>query len=258
MTHERTRKPIVDVYGDDFETAVKHGMELYWSDSTPKKRLDQRGGRSGFTRFVNARVEGKLTEVAFGRFLEHEYGIQSQVDWRIYGDYDETDDGDLQYIVDDDGNERPPAVEFDVKKTKPWNQWLAIRTEVYESIPDDAPIILGKMILEDDMVVDEWQDAESWTTVRNQRRFDDRLRQYTNEHFPMSVEFVGSAYPDEFTDEFDEGDRLYDPDTGRKLGGGLRRDNVGIHVSDLNCTVRRWNRIVDEITDDYPIEYDEL
>lgn len=257
MTMSNDYQPTVDVYADDFETALKHGMELWWDGSTPTKRLDQRDGRSGFTRFVNARAEGKLAEVAFSRFLEHDYEIRSQVDWRIYGDYEQTDHGDLQYLVGDDGSEYKPAVEFDLKKTKPWNQWLAIRKEIFDQHPDDAPFILSKLSLPDDMVVDEYEDTDDWTTVTSKIDYQRTLNDYVSEHFPLSVELVGSAYKDEFTDTFDKGDRLYDPDTGRELGGGLRRDNKGIHVDDLIATEERWNRIVDDITGDNPISYTE-
>lgn len=250
--------PTIKVYADDFKTAVKHGMELWWDGSTPTKRLDQRDGRSGFTRFVNARAEGKLSEVAFSRFLQYNYGIESQVDWRIYGDYDVTDEGDLQYILGDDGEEYKPAVEFDVKKTKPWNQWMAIRTEIFNKHPEDAPFILTKLTLPDDMIVDEWNDADEWSEVESQLKFSNRFEEYVQDHFPLEVEIVGTAYSDEFTDFFEQGDKLYDPDSGRKLGGGLRRPNKGIHVSDLIATEERWDRIVDEITDDNPVEYEHL
>jgi hypothetical protein len=248
----------IDVYADDFKTALKHGMELWWDGSTPTKRLDQRGGRNGFTRFVNARAEGKLSEVAFSRFLKYEYGIESQVDWRIYGSYEETDEGDLQYLVGDDGDEYTPAVEFDVKKTKPWNSWLAIRTEIFEPHPENAPFILTKLTLEDDLMMDEWADTDDWTAVETSQKFDRRFNRYVSENFPLEVEIVGTAYPDEFTDHFDKGDKLYDPDTGRKLGGPLRRPNKGIHVDDLIDGPQRWNRIVEEITGDNPISYELL
>jgi len=248
----------IDVYADDFKTALKHGMELWWDGSTPTKRLDQRDGRSGFTRYVNARAEGKLSEVAFSRFLKYNFGIESQVDWRIYGSYDETDEGDLQYLLGDDGEEYTPAVEFDVKKTKPWNSWLAIRTEIFGPHPDDAPFILTKLTLEDDLILDPWEDTNDWTEVNKDQTFNQRFNRYVNGTFPLEVEIVGTAYPDEFTDDFDKGDKLYDPDTGRKLGGPLRRPNAGIHVDDLIDGEERWNRIVDEITGDNPISYEHI
>lgn len=251
-------QPTISVGTGGFKTALKHGMELWWDGSTPTKRLDQRGGRSGFTRYVNARVEGKLAEVAFSRFLERDFGIESQVDWRIYGDYDETDDGDLQYLVGDDGEQYLPAVEFDVKKTKPWNQWLAIRSEIFDQHPDDAPFVLTKLTLENDLILDEFEDAGDWIDVVNDPSFQSKYDRYTRSEFPLDVEIVGTAYPDEFTDVFEQGDRLYDPETGRELGGPLRRPNSGIHVSDLYASRSRWNRVVGDIVGDNPISHDLL
>jgi hypothetical protein len=248
----------INVYASQLQEALKHGMELWWSGTTPTKRLDQRGGRSGFTRFVNARIEGKLAEEAFAQFLKYDFGIDSQVDYRIYGSYDTTDHGDLQYLVGDDGGEYKPAVEFDVKKTKPYNSWLAIRDETYEKHPIEAPYILTKLSIDDDIELDEWEDEDDWREVKNDTRFGERLESFTQQYFPLTVEIVGTAYKPEFTDDFDKGDYLYDPDTGRELGNGLRRPNQGIHVDDLIATEERWNRVVDEITGDNPISYDEL
>jgi hypothetical protein len=251
-------QPTIEVYEEDVQTACKHGMELWWDGSTPTQRLDQRNGRSGFTRYVNARIEGKLAEVAFSRFLEHEYEVRSQVDWRIYGDYNTTDYGDLQYIVGDENGQYKPAVEFDVKKTKPWNQWLAIRREIFEKHPDDAPFILTKLLLEDDLIVDQWEDTGDWTEVVNDMQFVETFNAYVEDTLPIEVEIVGSAYKDDFTDDFESGDRLYNPRSGEKLGGPLRRDNKGIHVSDLVATEDRWNRIVSDIVGDNPVTYSAL
>lgn len=253
-----TYQPTIDVYADAFETAIRHGMELYWDGSTPTKRLDQRDGRSGFTRYVNGRVEGKLGEVAVSQFLLYDFGIDSQVDWRIYGDYDMTDNGDLQYLVGSDGEHYPPAVEFDTKTTKPWNQWLAMRDEIFHKIPDDAPIILTKLSLDEDLIVDEWENSNDWQRVSSDITFRERFNDYVADYFPLQVGVVGATYKDEFTDHFDEGDRLYDPDTGRELGGPLRRDNMAIHVDDLVATKDRWNRVVSEIVGDNPIDYDRI
>jgi hypothetical protein len=251
-------QPTFTVYASQFEDALRHGAELYWDGSTPKKRLDQRDGRSGFTRFVNARVEGKLGEEAFSQFCKYDYGIDSQVDYRIYGDYDTTDHGDLQYLIGDDRNTYPPAVEFDVKCTKPWNSWLALRDEVFNPHPENAPFILTKLSIEDDLIMDEWEDAPNWKAVRNDTRFAERIEAFEEDHFPLDVEIVGTAYKHEFTDDFDQGDYLYDPESGRKLGDGLRRPNMGIHVDDLTATEDRWNRVIDEITGDNPISYEKI
>lgn len=248
-------KPTIHVYSGDLRRAIKHGAELWWDGSTPKKRLDQRNGRNGFTRYVNARIEGKMSEVAFSRFLEHRYGIESRVDWRIYGDYETTDDGDLQHIVGDDGDRYKPAVEFDIKKTKPWNQWLAIRSEIYDPHPDDAPFILTKLTLEEDIILDEWKNAGVWAEMGNKLRFNERVEDYVDEHFPLEVELTGIAYKDDFTDHFDKGDRLYDKSSGNEIGPPLRRPNAGIHVSDLRSEKEDWNRVVAEITGDNPITY---
>jgi len=239
-------QPTLTIGREAFETALKHGVELWFDGSTPTARLDQRNGRNGFTRYVNARIEGKLAEVAFANFIEYNYGVVGKVDWRIYGEYEQTDHGDLQWVTYGDGQQQP-AVEFDVKKTKPYNQWLAIRTEIFNQHPDDAPFILTKLQLKDDIELRQFESYDDFAAIKNSKDYQQTLRRYVDNNRPVEVEIVGTAYPDEFTDHFEQGDRLYDPDTGRKLGGGLRRPNKGIHVSDLIATEDRWDRIVDEI-----------
>jgi len=251
-----TRDTTVELYESQFKAGIKHGAELYWDDSTPRKRLDQRGDRNGFTRYVNARVEGKLGEEAFRQFLRSNYGIESQVDYRIYGDYTVTDSGDLQYLIGDDGEHYEPAVEFDVKKSKPWNSWLLIRSSIFAAHPDDAPYILTTLSLEDDLIMDEWADAGSWSDVLASSTFNERYNRYVNGRFPIEAEIVGTAYPDEFTEHFDQGDTLFDPDTGSTMGGGLRCNNEGIHVDQLIDTPERWDRVVSDIVGDNPITHE--
>lgn len=253
--HELT--PTIEIGREILPIAVKHGCELWWDGSTPTARLDQRDGRDGFTRFVNARIEGKLSEVAFKKFLHDYFDIDSAVDWRIYGEYTETDNGDLRCLEGDD-EQYEPAVEFDIKKTKPWNQWLAIRAEIYRKFDDSDPIILTKHAIQDDLVMDEFSDTDAWSAVDSDSRFRDRLLEFAETQFPVDVELVGTAYPPEFTDYFEQGEKLYDPDTGASLGGPLRRNNHGIHVDDLDARAVRWNRIASEIVGDRPITYTPL
>lgn len=240
-------QPTVTVERDVLPMIVEHAMELYWDGSTPTKRLDERDDSSRFTRFVNARIEGKLTEVAFTQLLEDQFNVGAAVDYRIYGDYTTTDNGDLQYLVDDAGEHYEPGVEFDLKKTKPWNSWLAVREEIYDKIDDDAPVILTKMRIEPELQVDPWETADGWDSVNENDEFRDRLLDYSGKAFPVEVDFVGTAYPYEFTDHFDQGSKLYNPDTGNDIGPPLKRPNEGIAVGDLDSRAERWNRIVAEI-----------
>lgn len=246
-------KPYVKVGRESLPIAIKHGMELWWDESTPTKRLDERSESSQFTRFVNGRIEGKLAEVAFTDVLQNWFDVEAEVDWRIYGDYETTDNGDLLHVIDDDGNEHPLGVDFDIKKTKPWNSWLAVRNEIFEKIDDEAPILLSKMRIEDDIQLDEWEDTNSWEDVDSDDEFRRRLLDFADENFPVEVEFVGSAYKHEFEESFEKGDFLYDPNTGDDLGK-LKRPNEGIFVDNLDARAIRWNRIVAEICANMPAD----
>lgn len=239
--------PNITIGRESLPIAIKHGLELWWDESTPTARLDDRDGSSKFSRYVNSRVEGKLCEVAFADFLQQQFGLDSAVDWRIYGDYETTDDGDLQYLENDDGDEFDLSSELEIKKTKPWNSWLAIRDCSFDRIPDDAPIVLTKMRIEDDINVDPWIDVGDWSTVDEDDEFRRRLLAFADDAFPVDVELVGTAYKDEFSEHFSKGDRLYDPINGTKLGAPLKRNNHGMFVDNLNNTAARWNRVVSDI-----------
>ncbi len=250
--HGDDYKPTIEVTRESLPVAIEHGMKLWWDKSTPTKRLDDRSGSSKFTRFVNARIEGKLSEVAFCQLLDEVFDVEGQVDWRIYGDYDITDEGDIQYLVDDYGNEHPPGVHFDLKKTKPWNKWLAVRKEIFDKTDPKAPIVLSKMRIEEDLQLDEWESTNDWDAVDQDDRFRSRLLDFAEKVFPVHVEFVGSAYPHEFNETFEKGERLYHPQSGKRIGPELKRPNEAILVSNLNSTVERWNRIVGEICSEMP------
>ena len=245
-------RPVIGVGRESLPIAIKHGMELWWDESSPTKRLDNRAGSSQFTRFVNGRIEGKLAEVAFTDLLSSHFNVDACVDWRIYGEYDVTDEGDLHYLLDDEGEQYPPGVHFDIKKTKPWNSWLAVRKEIFDKIDDEAPVVLSKMRIADDIQLDEWESTNSWEEVDQDDQFRSRVLDFADAMFPIDVEFVGSAYPHEFEDSFAKGDRLYDPVSGSRIGPELKRPNEGIFVENLNSTPERWNRIVSEICSEMP------
>ncbi len=249
----RSYTPTITVTEEIVPLLVQHGMELFWDGSTPTQRLDDRDNSSKFTRFVNARIEGKLSEVAFTQLLEQQFGVPAAVDLRIYGDYTTTDNGDLYYLVANDGTKYEPGVEFDIKKTKPWNSWLAIREEIYDKIDPEAPVLLTKSHIDSELHVGRWENTGDFEEVSNDDTFRERLTSYTDAMFPVEVEFVGSAYPHEFTDHFDQGDRLYTPgNKSSKLGPPLKRSNKGIPVQDLDTSPHRWNRIIADICSNMP------
>lgn len=258
QTTSESFEPTVTVGREYLPICVQHGMELWWDDSTPTKRLDQREDSSQFTRFVNARIEGKLSEVAFMLLLEEHFDVRSAVDWRIYGDYQTTDDGDLQYILDDDDERHDLGCFFDIKKTKPWNQWLAIREEIYERYDDTDPIILTKHNIDQDLPVSRWSDCSDWSSVDQNELFRERLLEFASDVFPLHIEFSGTAYPTEFEEFFEEGERLYDLTSGSRIGPELRRPNEAIHVEHLKNTPQRWNRVVSEIIGDNDIDWEPL
>lgn len=243
----------VTVDRTQFRTALKHGFELWHDDSTPKKRLDQRGGNDGFTRYTNCRVRGKLAEVAFVQFLRQEFDVDGSVDWRVYGDYDTTDDGDIQYLIDEDGTEVDPAADVEIKKTKSFNSWLAIRESAYERHPDDAPIVVCTMYLDEDVDVDEWQPWGEWPA--EDWKFEQRLRNYEEKYFPLDIQIEGAVYKDEFTHHFDAGDNLFDPnDPDHTYNATMRMSNEAVPMQDLPNDQQRWERVVDDIVGDHDID----
>lgn len=258
FTPTATFQPTITITREVLPVAIRHGCELWWDNSAQEKRLDQRDGKDGFTRFVNARVEGKIAEVAVSALLEEAFDVKSAVDWRIYGDYTETDHGDLQYLQDTDGNQYKPAVEFDTKKTKPWNQWLLVRDGILNGFDTEVPIILTKLSIPGDIELDKFESYNTWNQVDVNETFRERILDFAATNFPLDVECVGSVYTDEFTDTFEKGSRLYDPSTGTNIGSRLRCKNKGIHVSEIPNTPVRWNRVVNDIIGDNPIEYTPL
>jgi hypothetical protein len=252
MQNDATVDAHVQVDRDMLPIAIQHGMELWWDGSTPTKRLDEREGSSKFTRFVNSRIEGKMAEVAFSKLLKNRFGVNSSVDWRIYGEYTTTDDGDLQHIIDDTGEQYDLGTDLEIKKTKPWNSWLAIRSEIYEKVPDDAPIVLTKLRIEDELKVDEWKDANEWDDVDTDGVFRDRLLEFADNNYPLDVEFVGAVYKPEFTDYFNKGDKLYRPGSGETMGPPLKRPNYGIHVDEMPDSPSRWNAVVADTCENAP------
>jgi len=239
-------QPEVEVSKEDMLRAMRHGMELYWDGSTPTHRLDQRGGRSGFTRYVNARIEGKLGEVAFCEFLEEYYGIEAEADFRIYGDYTVTDDGDVRRMRSVGSEEwHTPERCPEIKKSKRSHSWLAVRESVYDRVDSEVPFVLTQMDLRQDIELDDWDNGDETGVVPADM---DRIESYADEYFPLQVKLAGTAYKDEFTDYIEQGEKLPKPqDRSETLPAQMRRNNYGVPVEELDCSRTRWNRVVEEM-----------
>jgi hypothetical protein len=119
-----------------------------------------------------------------------------------------------------------------------------------------VPIVLTKLSIPGDINMDSFESFDTWQQVDRNDEFRQRILEFAEQNFPLEVDIKGAVYTDEFTDSFEQGSRLYDPETGSAIGSSLRCDNAGIHVSDIPNDPIRWNRVVDDIVGSHPIEYD--
>jgi hypothetical protein len=90
--------------------------------------------------------------------------------------------------------------------------------------------------------MDRFESFNTWQQVDRNDEFRQRILEFAERQFPLDVEIVGAVYPDEFTDTFEKGSRLYDPTNGTQIGSSLRCDNAGIHVN--NIAIARHDRIL--------------
>ncbi|USZ67460.1 hypothetical protein NGM10_12065 [Halorussus salilacus] len=237
-----------------FRRALRHGMALWYDQSSPTKDWGAGVGSGDnertMTKFVADRIEGKLGEVAFQRLLDEEFGVESTVDWDVYGDIEETDDADLGGIGPD--GEYPPGVGFDVKKTKPRNLWLAVRASIWRDHGDADPFVLCKLDLPDRVGLEPWADAGTYPD--DDPEFERAVAEWCERHLPISVSVVGYAEKRDFTDFFERGDRLYHPGGGFDIGPRLKTDNRGIPVEDLRADREAWNELVERVVEGTPVD----
>lgn len=238
--------------------ALRHGMELWYDESSPTKDWGKGVGNSDnertLTKFVADRIEGKLGEVAFQRLLDEEFGVESTVDWDVYGDIETTDEADLGGIGPD--GDYSPGVAFDVKKTKPRNLWLAVRASIWRDHDDTDPFVLCKLQLPERIDLEPWTDAGAYPD--DDPEFERTVAEWCDSHLPVSVSVVGYAEKQAFTDFFERGDRLYHPNGGYDIGPPLKTDNRGIPVADLRADREAWNELVERIVGDAPVDWQPL
>lgn len=241
-----------------FRKALRHGMELWYDQSSPTKDWGEGVGRGDnertITKFVADRIEGKLGEVAFQQTLAEEFGVESTVDWSVYGDIEVTDEADLEGIGPD--GEYSPGVAFDVKKTKPKNLWMAVRASIWRDHDDTDPFVLAKLELPERVDLEPWADAGTYPD--DDPAFEQTVTEWCERHLPVSASVVGFAEKREFTDFFERGERLYHPGGGFDIGPHLKTDNRGVPVEELRSSRSAWNELVERIVGDAPVDWQPL
>lgn len=237
--------------------AVRHGMELWYDESSPTQDwgegVTNDSNERSFTKFVADRVEGKLGEAAFKQMLHKEFGIQAKIDWSVYGQIDLTDEADLKSLIQE-GNSYPPAESFDVKKTKPDNLWLAVRESIWKDHNKSDPFILVLLELPQRIKLDRWDNKKEYPG--NDPVLEQTLTDWGNDHLPIEAEIAGWVEKQEFTHRFERGGRLHLPwNSDRQIGPPLKTNNRGIPVNDLHSSPEKWNELINRIVGDNSIDW---
>lgn len=166
---------------------------------------------------------GKLAEIAFCRFLQDHWGLPVAPDLTIYPSQAAIDYGqDLAWMPTGFCRAR-----IDVKASKPRSLWLLVDREKFQS---DAYVFVRIHL---DSV---------------------RLEDPGPEPISILCEVCGFAYYHDFISRagsphylHQKGSCLYDPDSGRPIGGTLYRDNIGVPLASLRRTKAEWDAFAEWI-----------
>lgn len=244
-------RPTYQLTGEEVKRAIRHGVEMWYDDSSPMSDWDPRSNDRSMTKFVGDRVEGKVAEVAFMKFLEDGFGLEMEVDYEIYGDISITDDGDIESLTDGLGRSHPPAITVDVKKTKPKNMWLAVRESRWKEYRPTDVFVLCKTKIQR-VNIDEMAD-ETWTEG------EPAVETWAEKISPLDVKICGFKQKNELRYTFDRGERLHTPDDETyEIGPPLKTKNKATPVKSLKAGIDDWNSLMENVVGDRPLHWSEL
>jgi len=95
-------------------------------------------------KFIRNHTQGKIGEVALSVLFREAFNIDSTVNMEPFEGNLQTDNGDLESIEG-----RQPRCSFDIKTTKKYNKWIAIRESIWKGHEPLDPILIALVEPED-------------------------------------------------------------------------------------------------------------
>jgi hypothetical protein len=224
---------------EDYIKSVKFALKL-WYSGKPKGDWRSTGTRRDLGDYITDWAEGKLAEIAFGKFLERNWGVKAELDFKVYPGLRAIDRGDI-VAVEVGGVKYEPKVKIDVKSTKPDSLWAMVDLQEFENRRYDVYVWVkvGLPLNHLARPIFEALKGENLAELENKIP--------SLEH--ISAEVAGFAYREEVEGwhVFKKGDEVHDPEKPSRRLFRAKTDNKACPLSKLRNSDEEWKELVRRI-----------
>jgi hypothetical protein len=223
---------------EDYKKSVRFALSL-WYAGKPKGDWRITGTKRDLGSYITNWTEGKLAEVAFGKFLENNWNIKAELDFKIYPSAQAVDQGDI-VSVEIEGVKRIPGIKIDVKSTKPTSLWAMADLKEFNSRHYDAYVWVKVDLPLNHLARPIFEAVKN----RNLTEIEGKIPPLEQ----VSAEIAGFAYREEVEKwrVFHKGERVPDPRSKKTLFTA-KIDNKAAPLSSLRNSDEEWSELVSKI-----------
>ncbi|MED4582505.1 ATP-dependent helicase [Brevibacillus choshinensis] len=188
------------VTAEEIDACFKFAEDLYEKKAASQKQFGRGDIIRGKNDFIADHVLGKAAEYALSRFLNNHFGFQFKVDMNVWNNPLVHDEGHDLSVFTMDGQTYHLPIKVDVKGTRERSKWLVVEKHKITVFQTQVYIIVRIL------------------NIPTGKRFEENPYNYKGRDWDTKIEgyamFSDLMEPSSETGwfEFNEGDRLYNPD----------------------------------------------
>jgi len=224
---------------EDYKKSVKFALSL-WYAGKPKGDWRITGTKRDLGGYITNWAEGKLAEVAFGKFLESNWGVKAELDFGVYPGAQAVDRGDI-VAVEIGGVKQTPGIKIDVKSTKPASLWAMVDLREFNSRHYDAYVWVKVGLPLNHLARPVFEAVKN----RNLTEIESRIPSLEQ----INAEIAGFAYREEVEKwrVFRRGEAVPDPARPKKKLFTPKTDNKAAPLTSLRNSDEEWRELVGKI-----------
>jgi len=226
---------------EDYVRSVKFALKLWYAEK-PKSDWRSTGTIRDLGDYITDWAEGKLAEIAFGKFLESNWGIKVDLDFNVYRGPRAIDRGDVA-AIEVGGIKREPKIKMDVKSTKPDSKWATVDLKEFEKRRYDVYVWVKVGLPLDHFARPIFEALRGENLIEIESKIPP---------FPLKqieAEIAGFAYREDVEkwQTIKAGSFVCDPQDQKKKLFKAKTDNRAAPLRDLRNSVEEWNELVKKI-----------
>lgn len=229
----------VNLTREDYIKALKFALKLRYAG---KAVGDWRstGTRRTLGQYMTDHASGKMAEMAFAKFLKANFGLEAEIDLKIYPGAQAIDRGDIASLKRG-AKKFDPELKIDVKATGKTSKWLLVDQREFDNRFYDAYVAVMVNLPKNHLAEPIYEAIRNG----NLEELEDKIPKIRS----VEALVAGFAYRKEVAsgEPFSRGDSVWDPDKPSRILFSAKTNNLGIPLDALRHTKSDWNRLVSKM-----------